>query len=45
VSLNQDDYKMVHDTAYRYLHTKCDDIYKLYDIITRYECEDKLKYK
>jgi len=43
VTLNQDDYKMFHDIIYKYLHTKCDDIYKLYDIITKYECEDKLE--
>ncbi len=42
VTLSQDDYKMFHDIAYKYLHTKCVDIYKLYDIITKYECEDKL---
>jgi hypothetical protein len=43
VTLNQDDYKMFHNIIYKYLHTKCDDIYKLYDIITKYECEDKLE--
>lgn len=43
VTLNSDDYKMFHDIVYKYLHNKCDDIYKLYDIITKYECEDELE--
>jgi hypothetical protein len=42
MTLNQDDYKLFHDLSYKYLHNKCDDIYKLYDIITKYECEDQL---
>lgn len=42
VRLNIYDYKIFHDTVYKYLHTKCDDIYKLYDVITKYKCADQL---
>jgi hypothetical protein len=42
VTLKKEDYKTFHDTAYKYLHNKCDDVYELYNIFTKYECEDML---
>jgi hypothetical protein len=42
IILKKEDYKTFHDTAYKYLHNKCDDVYELYNTFTKYECEDML---
>jgi hypothetical protein len=42
VQLQQEDYKLFHEIAKKYLHGKCDDVSNLFDIITNFECEDEL---
>ncbi len=42
VKLKKEDYKVFHETSYKYFHNKSEKVYELYDIFKKYECEDEL---